>query len=299
MIRTFQELIDSAKGSNKRVSVAVAQDAEVLHAVRNAADLDMAKIVLVGDEAAIKSIAAEEGVSLDGMVIINETDKVEACRKAVKLAHDGEVDIVMKGLVDTSIILKAVLDKDIGLRDQPVISHVAIVEANGFDRLLYITDPAMNIAPDVDQKQHIISNAVKTAHALGNENPIVTCVCAVEKVNPKMQATVDAAELVERNKRGEITGCTVCGPLAMDNAISVESAKHTGIEDPNAGKTDIILVPVIECGNILYKALNYIANTKNAAIVVGAKVPIIVTSRADSDETKLNSIAFAIAASAK
>ena len=299
MIHSFQELVDSVKNANRRIAVAVAQDAEVLIAVRKAADLGIVKPVLVGEEAAIKSIAAEINVSLEGMEIIDEADKIEACRKAVKLVHDGDADVVMKGIVDTSVILKAVLDKDIGLRESPVLSHVALFGVDGFDRLLYITDAAMCIAPDVEQKAHIIGNAVKVAHALGNENPIVTCLCAVEKVNPKMQATLDAAELVERNKRGEIVGCTVCGPLALDNAVSVEAAKHKGITDPNAGKADILLVPYIEAGNIFYKSLTYMAKAQNAGMIVGAKAPVVVTSRADSDETKLNSIALAIAVAAK
>lgn len=299
MIHSFQELVDSVKNANRRIAVAVAQDAEVLIAVRKAADLGIVKPVLVGEEAAIKSIAAEINVSLDGMEIIDEADKIEACRKAVKLVHDGDADVVMKGIVDTSVILKAVLDKDIGLRESPVLSHVALFGVDGFDRLLYITDAAMCIAPDVEQKAHIIGNAVKVAHALGNENPIVTCLCAVEKVNPKMQATLDAAELVERNKRDEISGCTVCGPLALDNAVSVEAAKHKGITDPNAGKADILLVPYIEAGNIFYKSLTYMAKAQNAGMIVGAKAPVVVTSRADSDETKLNSIALAIAVAAK
>ena len=299
MIHSFQELVDSVKNANRRIAVAVAQDAEVLIAVRKAADLGIVKPVLVGEEAAIKSIASEINVSLEGMEIIDEADKIEACRKAVKLVHDGDADVVMKGIVDTSVILKAVLDKDIGLRESPVLSHVALFGVDGFDRLLYITDAAMCIAPDVEQKAHIIGNAVKVAHALGNENPIVTCLCAVEKVNPKMQATLDAAELVERNKRGEIVGCTVCGPLALDNAVSVEAAKHKGITDPNAGKADILLVPYIEAGNIFYKSLTYMAKAQNAGMIVGAKAPVVVTSRADSDETKLNSIALAIAVAAK
>lgn len=299
MIHSFQELVDSVKNANRRIAVAVAQDAEVLIAVRKAADLGIVKPMLVGEEAAIKSIAAEINVSLEGMEIIDEADKIEACRKAVKLVHDGDADVVMKGIVDTSVILKAVLDKDIGLRESPVLSHVALFGVDGFDRLLYITDAAMCIAPDVEQKAHIIGNAVKVAHALGNENPIVTCLCAVEKVNPKMQATLDAAELVERNKRGEIAGCTVCGPLALDNAVSVEAAKHKGITDPNAGKADILLVPYIEAGNIFYKSLTYMAKAQNAGMIVGAKAPVVVTSRADSDETKLNSIALAIAVAAK
>ena len=299
MIHSFQELVDSVKNANRRIAVAVAQDAEVLIAVRKAADLGIVKPMLVGEEAAIKAIAADINVSLDGMEIIDEADKIEACRKAVKLVHDGDADVVMKSIVDTSVILKAVLDKDIGLRESPVLSHVALFGVDGFDRLLYITDAAMCIAPDVEQKAHIIGNAVKVAHALGNENPIVTCLCAVEKVNPKMQATLDAAELVERNKRGEIAGCTVCGPLALDNAVSVEAAKHKGITDPNAGKADILLVPYIEAGNIFYKSLTYMAKAQNAGMIVGAKAPVVVTSRADSDETKLNSIALAIAVAAK
>ena len=299
MIHSFQELVDSVKNAGRRIAVAVAQDAEVLIAVRKAADLGIVKPILVGEEAGIRSIAGDLSISLEGMEIIDEPDKVEACRKAVKLVHDGDADVVMKGIVDTSVILKAVLDKDIGLRESPVLSHVALFGVDGFDRLLYITDAAMCIAPDVEQKAHIIGNAVKVAHALGNDNPVVTCLCAVEKVNPKMQATLDAAELVERNKRGEIAGCTVCGPLALDNAVSVEAAKHKGITDPNAGKADILLVPYIEAGNIFYKSLTYMAKAQNAGMIVGAKAPVVVTSRADSDETKLNSIALAIAVAAK
>lgn len=298
MIYSFHELVDSVKNAGRRIAVAVAQDAEVLIAVRKAADLGIVHPILVGEEAQIKSIAAELNISLSGMEIINEADKVEACRKAVKLVHDGDADVVMKGIVDTSVILKAVLDKDIGLRESPVLSHVALFGVEGFDRLLYITDAAMCIAPDVEQKAHIINNAVRVAHALGNENPIVTCLCAVEKVNLKMQATLDAQELVERNKRGEIAGCTVCGPLALDNAVSEEAAKHKGITDPNAGKADILLVPYIEAGNIFYKSLTYMAKAQNAGMIVGAKAPVVVTSRADSDETKLNSIALAIAVAA-
>ncbi len=299
MIHSFDELVASVKDAKRRIAVAVAQDEEVLLAVSNAANMGIVCPILTGDEAEIRRIAARLGISLEGMRIIDVPEKVEACRVAVQLVHDGEADVVMKGIVDTSVILKAVLDKDIGLRDAPVLSHVAIFGVPGFDRLLYVTDAAMCIAPDVEQKAHIIGNAVKVAHALGNEKPVVSCLCAVEKVNPKMQATLDAAELVERNKRGEIEGCTVCGPLALDNAISEAAAKHKGITDPNAGKADILLVPFIEAGNIFYKSLTYMAKAKSAGMIVGAKAPVVVTSRADSDETKLNSIALAIAVASK
>ena len=299
MIRSFRELVESVKGANRRIAVGVAQDREVLFALREATDLSIVKPILVGDEIVIRKIAEENNISLDDMEIINEVDNNEACRKAVKLVHDKEADVLMKGIVDTSIILKAVLDKEIGLRESPVLSHVALFDVEGFDRLLYVTDAAMCIAPDLEQKENIINNAVKVSHALGNDNPIVACLCAVEKVNPKMQATLDAQELVNRNKDGLIKGCKVLGPLALDNAISVEAARHKGIEDDSAGRADILLVPYIEAGNILYKSLTYMARAENGGMIVGARAPIVVTSRADSEQTKLNSIALAIAVTNK
>ena len=295
MIRSLQQLrIPGENTAVSRLAVAVAQDSEVLLAVDKARQLRIATAVLVGDEAEIRSIAAQRNIDLSDYEIIHESDKVEACRKAVKLVRDKRADVVMKGIVDTAIILKAVLDKEIGLRDAPVLSHVAVFEVPGFDRLLYLSDAAMNIAPDLEAKKHILKNTVKVAHALGNDAPIAACLCAVEKVNPKMQATLDAVALVEANKTGEIKGCTVMGPLALDNAISVEAAHHKGITDPNAGRADILLVPAIEVGNVFYKSMVFMAKAQNAGVIVGAKAPIVLTSRADSDETKLNSIALAL-----
>ncbi len=295
MITSLESLRRSEPGSKRSLlAVAVAQDAEVLLAVDGAYRLGIAGAILVGDEAEIRAIAEQQGIDLSKYAILHEPDKTEACRKAVKLVRDKEADVVMKGLVDTSIILKAVLDKEIGLRESPVLSHVALFEVPGYDRLFYLTDAAMNIAPDLETKKHILRNAVKVAHALGNENPIACALCAVEKVNPKMQATLDAAALVEANRSGEIDGCTVIGPLALDNAISQEAAHHKGITDPNAGKADILLVPAIEVGNVFYKSMVFMARAKNAGMIVGAKAPIVLTSRADSDETKLNSIALAL-----
>lgn len=295
MICSLQQLRTPGENTgSKRLAVAVAQDAEVLLAVDKAHRLGIATATLVGDEAEIRSIAAQLDIDLADYEIVHESDKVEACRKAVKLVRDKQADVVMKGIVDTAIILKAVLDKEIGLRDAPVLSHVAVFEVPGYDRLFYLSDAAMNIAPDLEAKKHILKNTVKVAHALGNENPIAACLCAVEKVNPKMQATLDAAALVEANKAGEIGGCTVIGPLALDNAISVEAAHHKGITDPNAGHADILLVPAIEVGNVFYKSMVFMAKAKNAGVIVGAKAPIVLTSRADSDETKLNSIALAL-----
>ncbi len=295
MITSLEQLrIPEANTPSSRLAVAVAQDAEVLLAVDKAHRMGIATATLVGDENEICGIAAKLNIDLSDYRIIHEADKVEACRKAVKLVRDKQADVVMKGIVDTAIILKAVLDKEIGLRESPVLSHVAVFEVPGYDRLFYLADAAMNIAPDVEAKKHILKNTVKVAHALGNENPIAACLCAVEKVNPKMQATLDAAALVEANRAGEIDGCTVMGPLALDNAISVEAAHHKGITDPNAGRADILLVPAIEVGNVFYKSMVFMAKAKNAGVIVGAKAPIVLTSRADSDETKLNSIALAL-----
>jgi phosphate butyryltransferase len=287
---TSLDMLRRAPERVQTLAVAVAQDTEVLLAVEAARKSGFAKAVLVGAEAEIRAIAQELQIPLDEYTIVNEEDKVLACRTAVKLVHDGEADVLMKGLVDTSVILKAVLDKEIGLRDAPVLSHVAVFEAAGMDRLLYVTDAAMNIAPDLEAKKYIIQNAVKVAHALGNECPIVAALCAVEKLNPKMPATVDAAALAE----ADLPGCRVIGPVALDNAISVEAAHHKGITDPDAGRADILLVPAIETGNALYKAMVFLAKARNAGMIVGAKAPIVLTSRADSDEAKLNSIALAL-----
>lgn len=296
MIQSLESLHRAAQERGNRVlAVAAAQDAEVLLAVDAARKLGIATAILVGDESRIRAIAHDHGISLEPHQIVPEPDPVQACRKAVKLVREGRADAVMKGIVDTSVILKAVLDREIGLRDAPVLSHVALFQVPGFDRLLYVTDAAMNIAPDLEAKKHIIGNAFKVAHALGNPNPIVACLCAVEKVNPKMPATLDAAALVEANRAGSLPGCTVVGPLALDNAVSPEAARHKGITDPCAGHADILLVPNIETGNVFYKSLVFLAKAQNAGLIVGAKAPVIVTSRADSEQTKLHSIALALA----
>lgn len=293
MIRSFDEILKAAKEQGpKIIAVAVAQDVEVLSAVSNARSLGIADAILVGDRDEIEKVAAGCGVDLAKFQVIDVKDKSEACRTAVELVSTGKAHLVMKGLVDTSIILKAVLDEKIGLRTGNVLSHVAVFDVPGYDRLFYVTDAAMNIAPDLMQKKQIIENAVQVANALGNDEPKVAMLAAVEKVNPKMQATVDAAELVKMNEAGELKGCVVGGPFALDNAISVEASKHKGITHPVAGFADILMVPVIEAGNMLYKSMVFFARAKNAGIIVGAKAPVVLTSRADSDEAKLNSIAI-------
>ena len=295
MIRTFKEIIESAKAKGpKTIAVAVAQDPEVLSAVNAAKKLGIAEAILVGDREEIIKASEECGIDIGTYEVIDIKDKNEASRKAVEMVSGGRAHIVMKGIVDTAIVLKAVLDENIGLRTGNVLSHVAVFEVPGYDRLFYVTDPAMILAPSLIQKKQIIENVVQVANALGNNNPKVAVLAAVEKVNPKMQATLDAAELVKMNESGELKGCVVGGPFALDNAISVEAARHKGVTHPVAGLADVLLVPYIEVGNVLYKSMVYYAGSKVAGVLVGAKAPVVMTSRADSDEAKLNSIAIAV-----
>lgn len=291
-MKNFEEILSKAQqqGEKKVISVAVAQDREVLLSVEEARKKGVVDGILVGDSAKIEKIADELNIDLSNYKIIDKKDDVEAARQAVIEVSSGRADMLMKGLVDTGVVLKAALDREIGLRGDGILSHVAVFEIENYDRLFFITDAAMNIAPDLEAKKKIIDNSVKVARALGIEIPKVACICAKEKMNPKMPDTVDAHELEEMSKRGEIENCIVGGPFALDNAVSIEAAKHKGIEHEVAGMADILLAPDIEGGNILYKSISYFARSKGAGLIVGATAPIILTSRADSEETKLNSI---------
>lgn len=295
MIKTFEDIIESAreKGS-KTMAVAVAQDVDVLKAVNSAYKHGIINAILVGDKAAVENIAEDINMDLSEFEIIDIKDKVEACRKAVELVRDGKASMLMKGFVDTSVILKVVLDKDTGLMTKSLLSHVGVLGVKGFNRLFVLSDAAMNIAPTLKEKVQIINNAVKIAHALGNEMPRVALICAVEEVNPQMPATVDAAQLTRMNERREIKGCIVGGPFVLDNAISIEVAEHKGIHHPVAGRADVLITPYIEAGNILNKSMEYFAEVEKAGIIMGASVPIVLTSRASSEVSKLNSIALAV-----
>jgi phosphate butyryltransferase len=299
-LKSFNDVIKYARERGpKTISVACSQDKEVLIAVDMAKKEGIANAILVGDIEKTKDIAKELNIDLDNYELIDEKDLAQASLKAVSLVSEGKADMVMKGLVDTSIILKAVLDKEVGLRTGNILSHVAVFDVNGYDRLFFITDAAMNLSPDLNGKKQIIENACVVAHALDIEEPKVAVICAKEKVNPKMQDTVDAKDLEDMYKNGDIKGCIVGGPFALDNAVSEEAAKHKEMNHPIAGKADILLAPDIEAGNILYKSLVFFSETKNAGVIVGAKAPIILTSRADSEETKLNSIALGVLMAAR
>lgn len=294
MMKNFHEILERVKGiPAKRIAVAVAQDASVLEAVNEARKLKIADALLVGDKTKILEIAEKSKIDVTKFEVIHETDNRKAALTAVKLVSSHKADMVMKGLVDTATLFKAVLQKDVGLRTDRLISHVGIFEIDGMDRLLYLTDAAFNTYPDLKTKLGIIHNAVNAANAIGTEYPKVAAIGAVEVVNPDMQATMDAAVLAKMNDRGQIKRCIIDGPLAFDNAVSEEAAAHKGIRSPVAGRADILLMPNIETGNALYKSLIYMAKARNAGILMGAAAPVIVTSRADSMETKVHSIALA------
>ena len=295
MITSFAELISKVKQcEKKKVSVAVAQDDAVLEAVAAARDQGIADAVLVGDQAKIEAIAASIGVDLSGFEIIDEPDMQQAALKAVQLAHDGVVDMYMKGLADTKTFLKSVLNKEVGLRTGKPLSHVAVFEVEGVEQLLFLTDVAFMTYPTLEDKAHIIENTVEVAHACGLECPKVAPLAAVEVVNPKMPATVDAAELTKMNQEGKLPGCIVDGPLSMDLAIDPEAARHKGATGRRiVGDADILLFPDIHAGNLVYKTLVHTAKVQNGCILTGTKVPVILTSRSDSFQTKVNSIALA------
>lgn len=278
----------------KKVAVAAAEDEEVLLAVKCAGEEGFAEPLLIGNEEKIREIARSIGYDLSGIALFHETDPFQAARKAVALVKKGDANVVMKGMLGTAPFLKAVLEKETGLRSDGILSHVTVFETSYLDRLLLVSDCAMNIAPDLSAKTAILNNLLPVAKALEIRDPKAAVICAVETVNQEMPATADAAVLAMMCRRGQIKGMLVDGPLALDNAISLESAMHKGIKSEAAGKADILLMPDIEAGNVLYKALVYLAGAKNAGIIMGAAAPVVLTSRSDSAEAKLNSIALGI-----
>ncbi len=294
MSKNFDDLLSRvSECSKKKVSVAVAQDDAVLEAVQAAKERGIADAILVGDEAKIRELAASMNINADDFEIINEPDDYAAALKAVSLVHDGKADMYMKGLIDTKSFLKSVLDKEVGLRTDKTLSHVCVFEIKGYDHLLFLSDVAFVPYPDLETKAQIINNTVEIAHACGIANPKVAPLAAVEVVNPKMPVTVEAAELTKMNEEGKIPGCIVDGPMSLDLAIDPEAAKHKGATDRKiVGDADILLFPDIHAGNITYKCLVHTAEVKNGNILTGTKAPVILTSRSDDFETKVNSIAL-------
>lgn len=277
----------------QRVAVAQAEDKEVLQAVVDAKQKGIADFLLIGNAEKTQRLLEELQADPLEFEIVAAASAEESSQLAVRMVKEKKASIVMKGYVPTATLMRAIVHKETGLRGSKLISHVAAFEVPHYDRLIFITDAAMNIAPDLKEKAQIIDNAVMVAHALGVQLPKVAPICPVEMVNPNMPSTLDAASLTLMNQRGQIKGCLVDGPLALDNAISLEAASHKGITSEVAGRADVLLAPNIETGNALYKSLTYFAQAKVGALIVGAQAPIVLTSRADTAESKLYSIALA------
>lgn len=295
----LESLINKATQlDDNTVAVAVAEDEEVIEAVIEALNRNLANFILFGDNEKITTILnvnqKHQQKSIKKLTVVHADSDTMAAELAVRAVSTKEANVLMKGNIPTSVLLKAVLNKEYGLRTGNILSHVAVFEIPDYERYIIVTDAGMNIAPDLEQKAQIIRNAAAIARALGIEYPKVAPIAAVEVVNPAMQATIDGAALTIMNKRGQITGCLVDGPLALDNAVSALAAEHKGIHSEVAGRADILLVPAIEVGNVLYKSLIYFAKAKVGAVIAGARAPIVLTSRADSSESKLYSLALAI-----
>ena len=281
------------------VAIALPEDPELLLAVRDAVRAGIALPYLVGDSRRIAAVAEKEGVDLTELraqlvEVPNQDGAAEAARRAVGLVRQGAAKLLMKGKMETAELLHAVLDREAGLRTGRLLSHVALIEMPGVDRLMYITDGGVVLFPTLQQKLEIAKNAVAVAHALGLAEPRIAVLAPAELVNPEIPATVDAAALSKMADRGQITGALVDGPFGLDNAVSRAAAETKGIVGPVAGRADILLVPSVEAGNLMAKVMTFMAGGRMAGIVVGARVPIVITSRADPHQGKLLSIALGV-----
>lgn len=293
MLHNFRDVLEKAKQRGRvTVSVAVAQDAEVLEAVKEAQDAGLIRPILVGNVDLIKPMLSKVGLPLD-TPLVHEEDDSQATLTAVSLVKEGKADILMKGMVNSSIFLKAVLNSEVGLKTGRLLSHLAVFEIPGEEKLAFHTDGGMNIVPTLEEKKDILINALIALKALGIDHPNVAILTANEMVSSKMPATVDAQTLVILNEKEHFTAGIIEGPIAMDVAASKQAAEHKGLKSKIAGGVDLFVVPNIEAGNLVGKTLVYYAKAKNAGIVVGATHPIVMTSRSDTAEAKLNSIALA------
>jgi phosphate butyryltransferase len=289
----YTQLIEAArKLGQAKVVFAAAQDAEVVEAAKMAQELGLAEAILVGDAKTIRSLAQDASLPKETR-ILHEADVDRAALKSVELVHNGEAQVLVKGQVNSSNFLRAALDPNIGLRTGRILSHLAVYEIPGEDKLAFLTDGGMNIAPNLEQKKEILVNAVEALRKIGYAQPNVAVLAANEQINPKMPATLDALELVKLWQAGEFPPCLVEGPIALDVATGVESARRKGIDSQVAGKVDIFLAPNIEAGNLMGKTLMRYAGAKMAGVVLGATNPMVLVSRSDNAESKVNSIALA------
>jgi phosphate butyryltransferase len=297
MIKNFQELLSHAKTlPTKQVAVIFPANEDTFLAVKQARDEGIASFLLVGDERRISEGVRKVGVGGDGISHKYVQNVEDALLQSVTAAREGRADIVMKGSVDTSTMMKALLDQGAGIRTGRILSDIFMFEfpKRVHNKFIMITDGGVTIAPDLKDKLELINNAVEVAHALGNENPKVALLSATEFVHPKLPSTVDAAELTKMNERGEIRGCVVGGPLALDGAISLEAANEKRMSSPVAGRAEILVAPNIETANNLAKSTIYFAGFALGHVIVGGRVPILIPSRADKAEARLHSIALGV-----
>ncbi|MFH1969285.1 MAG: phosphate acyltransferase [Verrucomicrobiota bacterium] len=279
----------------KTVIVPIASDPDSIRCIAKALEKKIANFILIGEEKKIRDVAARQGVDISRAVFVAETDEQKACHKAVELVRDGQAQVLMKGLVQSSNFISAILHNEYGLIPQGMlISCVAVFEIPAYHKLLLVTDPGVNINPSFESKVRILQNAVVLAGKMGIQCPKVACVSAVEKTTPKMPSTAEAQQLKEMGQKGVFGAAQVEGPFGFDVAISSKAAEIKGVTGTVAGDPDIILLPEIIAANVLYKCLVWFANANNASIVVGAKVPIVLNSRSDSEEAKFNSVALAV-----
>jgi len=287
------EIINQYSPKKFTISVAAAADPEVLSAVKRASEIGLATAVLVGDKNGIKKINEDLELGLEDITIIDEPDPVKASMEAVRQVRIGNADSLMKGLVNTSDFMSAVLDKENGLRTGRMLSHLAALDLPLFERILYISDGGLNIIPTLEEKKKITQNAIDHLIMMGYELPKVAILSANEVVSPKQPVTIDAAALKEMAERGEITGAVVEGPMPLDMALDREAAIHKKAASQVAGSADLLIAPTIEVGNILGKSMIYCGHAVMAGLILGAQVPIILTSRAATLEMKIASIALA------
>jgi phosphate butyryltransferase len=297
VLKTLSDLKNIVAGQpRKKLVLAAAQDQHSLGAVVRAWQDNIIEPILIGDKEGIQNICAENNYNISGLRIVHEPNVEMAVEMSVRMVSNNEGDVLMKGEVGTSTLLKCVLNKEWGLRTGNLLSHFALFEVETYHKVIAVTDVAMNIAPNLKEKIAIINNSVSCLIRLGYTMPKVAILGAVEMVNENMEATLHAALLSKMNQRDQIRNCIIDGPLAFDNAVSIESARYKGIRSEVAGDTDLLLMPDIEVGNVLYKSLVFFARAKVASLILGARVPIVLTSRSDSEQAKYDSILLSAAA---
>jgi phosphate butyryltransferase len=293
-ITSLEAMLEAARRAGPvRIAVAAAHDPEVLRAVDQARQQGIAEATLIGDWPAVEAYAAQAAIDLAGIVFHHEPSPEQAAYRAVALAREGRADVVVKGQVKTAVLLGAALNRHVGIRGADLLSHVALYELPGLGRLLYLSDSGVVISPDVYQKLQIINNAVAVAHRFGVETPKVAILAASATVHPKIPASIDALALTKMAEQGWVEGALVDGPLGLESAISPAAARLEGARSPIQGLADILIVPNVEAGNIVAKGLVYFAHARMAGLVVGARVPILISSRADTAETRFLSLAMA------